>query len=235
LYILRDFDTTENENLLLASVLESLIGTPSVERVETQLMMARGAFDRMTAYAKFAQVYPRQFMLADLAEVDRLPPAPTASRFQFRPWDTRRQDDAAAVIAGAYQGHVDARINDQYRSWAGARRFIGNIVQYPGCGQFYAPASLAAFDAEGRAAGVILCSSVASDTGHITQVCVAPAAQGLGIGYELIRRALGVLRENGCEKTSLTVTASNAQAIRLYQRIGFRSVRRFAAYVWEGF
>ena len=40
---------------------------------------------------------------------------------------------------------------------------------------------------------------------------------------------------NQCERVSLTVTAGNTEAIELYQRIGFRATRRFAAYVWEGF
>ena len=41
------------------------------------------------------------------------------------------------LIAAAYKGHVDATINDQYGSVTGARRFIHNIVQYPGCGRFF--------------------------------------------------------------------------------------------------
>jgi ribosomal protein S18 acetylase RimI-like enzyme len=51
----------------------------------------------------------------------------------------------------------------------------------------------------------------------------------------MIRRAIATMHEHGCEKTSLTVTASNAHALALYQRMGFRASRRFAAYVWEGF
>jgi ribosomal protein S18 acetylase RimI-like enzyme len=40
---------------------------------------------------------------------------------------------------------------------------------------------------------------------------------------------------HGCDRASLTVTASNTGAIQLYQRMGFRANRRFAAYVWDGF
>jgi ribosomal protein S18 acetylase RimI-like enzyme len=90
-------------------------------------------------------------------------------------------------------------------------------------------------DANGTVVGIVLCSLVAPETGHITQICVTPEVQGRHVGYELMRHALIHLRRAGCEKTSLTVTASNTDAIRLYQRIGFRSVRRFAAYVWDGF
>jgi ribosomal protein S18 acetylase RimI-like enzyme len=139
------------------------------------------------------------------------------------------------LIAAAYRGHVDATINDQYGSVSGARKFINNIVQYPGCGSFFGPASLVADRTDGSMAGIILGSLVAADTGHITQVCVAPSHKGQGIGYELLRRSLSVFSQSQCERISLTVTAGNTGAIDLYHRIGFRSTRRFAAYVWEGF
>ena len=76
---------------------------------------------------------------------------------------------------------------------------------------------------------------IASDVGHITQICVDPTLQGRRIGYELLRRSLMAFREAGCEKTSLTVTGSNTGAIRLYQGMGFRGLRRFGSFVWEGF
>lgn len=235
LYVLRDYDCAETEHLLLSTVLSSLISTPGVRRIEGQLMMMKGPFERGLPSARYGEVFPRQFMLADLAEVGSMHASAAVHSYRFEAWSAARQDDMAAVIAAAYQGHVDSRINDQYRSYQGARRFLSNVVQYPGCGQFYAPASTIAVDADGKVAGVVLCSMVAAETGHITQICVTPSAQGKGVGYELLRHAMLHLKNAGCEKTSLTVTASNTSAIRLYQAIGFRSLRRFAAYVWEGF
>jgi ribosomal protein S18 acetylase RimI-like enzyme len=69
--------------------------------------------------------------------------------------------------------------------------------------------------------------------GHITQICVSPAARGTGLGYELMRRSLVALAAHGCRSVSLTVTAANSAAIQLYERMGFRTKRDFAAYVWE--
>ena len=135
----------------------------------------------------------------------------------------------------AYTGHVDSRINDQYRSAAGARRFLYNIVQYPGCGAFYRPASYAAFDAgSGRLCGISLASLVAPECGHITQICVSPSVRGTGIGHALLRASLTTLRDMGCRSASLTVTAANDDAVELYKRVGFNVARRFSAYVWEG-
>jgi len=150
-------------------------------------------------------------------------------------WAEHFQEPAAQLIASAYLGHVDSYINDQYRSVAGARRFLFNIVQYPGCGAFYRPASFAAFDPDGRLCGLCLTSMVAEGIGHITQVCVGNWVRGSGVGYELLRQSLAGLREGGCRKVSLTVTTSNRDAIQLYQRTGFETRRQFSAYVWEGF
>jgi ribosomal protein S18 acetylase RimI-like enzyme len=71
-------------------------------------------------------------------------------------------------------------------------------------------------------------------TGHITQVCVAPGFRGSGLGYELMRRTMLRLMHAGCRRVSLTVTSSNLDAIRLYLSLGFRAIRQFQAYVWEG-
>jgi ribosomal protein S18 acetylase RimI-like enzyme len=158
------------------------------------------------------------------------------SRVYVERWSDQYQEPAAQLIATAYQGHVDSLINDQYRSVAGARRFLFNIVQYPGCGTFFKPASVAAFDRlTGRICGICLASLVMPYCGHITQICVAPWVRGSGVGYELLRQSLALLREAGCRKTSLTVTASNREAVKLYEDVGFTTIRKFCAYVWEGF
>jgi len=83
--------------------------------------------------------------------------------------------------------------------------------------------------------GLSLASLVAPKCGHITQICVAPAVRGTGMGHELLCRSLTTLRELGCHSASLTVTAANEDAVSLYLRMGFRTIRRFSAFVWEGF
>jgi ribosomal protein S18 acetylase RimI-like enzyme len=178
-------------------------------------------------------VYPRKFLQAPLGPSLRLPAKPPSGAFITR-WAEHMHDQTARLIAAAYQGHIDALINDQYRSPAGARRFLTNIVQYPGCGTFFGPASYAAIDVATRQLrGVSLASLVAADCGHVTQICVAKSEQGTGLGYELMRQSLVALAEHGCRTVSLTVTASNEGAIRLYQRMGFSERREFAAYVWD--
>ena len=236
LYVLDAYRTAENENLLLASVVDALATAPWVKRIESQLMMLGSKFDRGLPMAAKARVYPRTFMEVDTAVVASLPVVKRAASITYDTWSERRQDEAAHVIAACYDGHIDSDINDQYRSGSGARRFLLNIVQYPGCGVFLQPASFIAFQQPtGRMCGLCLSSLVSEHVGHITQICTLPEARGFGVGYELLRRSLTVLGERGCRKVSLTVTSANRRAIELYESVGFRARTTFAAYVWEGF
>jgi ribosomal protein S18 acetylase RimI-like enzyme len=43
------------------------------------------------------------------------------------------------------------------------------------------------------------------------------------------------MRDAGCRSATLTVTASNEDAVALYERVGFVTVRQFSAFVWEGY
>jgi ribosomal protein S18 acetylase RimI-like enzyme len=232
-YVRSAFRTLATESQLLEAVLEAMWRTPGMRRIETQLMMLSSPLDRPVPYARWFRSYPRRFLEASLP---LMPPLPTEEfpGVQFLPWVEKRQDDAAKLLATSYRGHIDSQINDQYRSPAGARRFLNNIVQYPGCGAFFGSASFIAWDrVNHNMCGVSLASLVAAETGHITQICVAPSHQGRGIGCELLRRSLTALAAHGCHNASLTVTAANESALRLYARIGFQKRRDFAAYVWE--
>jgi ribosomal protein S18 acetylase RimI-like enzyme len=235
LYVMRHARTVERENLLLNMALESITANPQIARIESQLMMLQSAGSRGVPCTSHLSAFERNFMRLDLRR------APLAEGRVRRPvyidhWSDQHHDAAAHLIAAAYTGHVDSRINDQYRSAAGARRFLHNIVQYPGCGAFFRPASYAAFEPlRGLLLGVSLTSLVSQVSGHITQICVSPEVKGTGIGYELLRQSLMSLRDVGCRSASLTVTGANEEAVALYERVGFRTVRRFSAYVWEGF
>jgi len=241
LFVRDVFRSVENQKWLLQSVLRSLTATPQIDRIESQLMMWHAAGG--LPMPRHLSSFERNFMMLEMSRAALepapgrgRPSAPMASRVYVNKWSDQYQEAAAQLIAAAYLGHVDSLINDQYRSVAGARRFLFNIVQYPGCGMFFKPASVAAFDRlTGRICGICLASMVMPYCGHITQICVAPGVRGTGVGYEMLRQSLTLLRAAGCSKASLTVTASNREAIKLYEDVGFTTIRRFFAHVWEGF
>lgn len=235
LYVMRGYRAQGEEARLLAAALEALRESRHVRRIETQLMLLEDALVRPLPGAEHLKRFERQFMVVDAGPARRLAPrSPTGVALAL--WDDRFQEEAAQVIARAYRGHVDGDVNDQYRSAAGARRFLHNIIQYPGCGRFFREASWVALEpASSRLCGICLASLVARDVGHITQVCVTPEVRGRGVGYELLRRSLASLADAGARKVSLTVTAANRRAVMLYEAMGFLTRRRFAALIWEGF
>jgi ribosomal protein S18 acetylase RimI-like enzyme len=236
LYVMEEFATPDVEAHLLHTVLDGMVKSPFVHRIESQLMMLRHGSRIALPYWRYLKVHLRDFLEIDLAKAQALPQGAAARAVTIDNWSERKQDEAAQLIATAYQGHVDSDINDQYRSPAGARRFLMNIVQYPGCGAFFQPASYVALDARtGHLCGICLSSLVAEEIGHITQVCVSKAVRGHGVGYELLRRSLEALARNNCKRVSLTVTSANRSAIDVYLRMGFTKRRDFSAYVWDGF
>jgi ribosomal protein S18 acetylase RimI-like enzyme len=236
LYVRHSARTPAAERMLLSALLEEAFSSPHIRRIEAQLMMMAAEPGGDLPGASHMCAFARNFMLLEGLQSFALPQGKAASSAHIERWTDPFQEQAAHVIAAAYATHVDSRINDQYRSVSGARRFLYNIVQYPGCGTFTKAASLAAFEPQsGRMLGICLSSLIGPQTGHITQICVAPTAKGAGVGYELLRRSLHALRDCGCRDASLTVTASNAEAVRLYERVGFRTKHRFLALAWEGF
>lgn len=232
LYVLRRYRNADREYALLQSSLDAMWQTPGVHRVESQLLMLMDVAQRQVPYLHWFHSHRRFFLEAPLDPA--LAQRRLASSMAIALWTEAWQEATGRLIAGAYQNHIDSQINDQYRSVGGALRFLTNIVQYPGCGLFFGPASFAARDRNtGALCGISLASMVAADVGHITQVCVAPSHRGKQVGYELLRRSVESLAAHQCRSVTLTVTKENETALRLYERMGFRLRREFAAYVWD--
>jgi ribosomal protein S18 acetylase RimI-like enzyme len=82
--------------------------------------------------------------------------------------------------------------------------------------------------------GVILCSRIRHDAGHVTQVCVLPEYRSHGIGDALMHASSQKLRASGLGLLTLTVTQANEGAVHLYERLGFATRHVFDAFVWEG-
>jgi ribosomal protein S18 acetylase RimI-like enzyme len=231
-YVLPEFRTPDLELRLISAGLSAIWSTPGMHRVESQLMMILPETKARMPDASRLERFRRDFMMAGFQSM-RIPPRRDAG-VSYVQWSDRDREQAARLIARCYEGHVDARINDQYRSISGARRFLNNIVQYPGCGSFFQPGSLLAVDpVDSRIAGLLLASLIAFDVGHITQVCVDPEWQGRGIASELLRRSVEAMRAQGCRRVSLTVTAANRQACELYEKCGLKKIHEFDAFVWE--
>jgi ribosomal protein S18 acetylase RimI-like enzyme len=229
---------------LLTDTLTTLSGIPKLERIEAQLIPFGYSLDPILTEYGF-RVYMRQFMIAPL------PPANPGEVFDVLPgliregpgaglvlerWDHRFFEPGARLIQLAYGNHVDGEINDQYRTEAGALRFLKNIIILPGCGQFQPEASFVLREPHAsHLAGLVLNSCVAAGVGHTTQICAMPGYQGRGLGRRLMEASMQALRARGYNEVSLTVTSGNERAVKLYEKLGFATVKKFAAGVWTAF
>lgn len=59
------------------------------------------------------------------------------------------------------------------------------------------------------------------DEVHINNIAMRPQFRGAGVGTALLHHVLAAARELGARRATLEVRASNAQALRLYERLGF--------------
>jgi ribosomal protein S18 acetylase RimI-like enzyme len=219
---------------LLHQLLQLLQHSPGIQRVESQLLLYdAGSIDEPFRTAGFA-MYPRLFMEYDLppqtpTRISDLPPS-----IELRGWSSDYYQAAAELIHESYTGHIDARINDQYCSLHGSLRFLHNIVRFPGCGVFDPEASWVLRDQRnGALIGMLLCSRVAADVAHITQLCVATAWRRQRLGIALLEHCIHHLTRSRFAAITLTVTEANHQAVKLYQDSGFFVRHRFDAMVLD--
>ncbi|HZP64328.1 MAG TPA: GNAT family N-acetyltransferase [Terriglobales bacterium] len=222
------------ESRLVTHVIETLQQSPGIHRVEAQLLVHEaGAVAQPFVEQGFSR-HSRLFMVLPLTA----PPksgVPLPPEIEIRRWSEQDYQTAAAIITTSYRGHVDSHINDQYRTISGSLRFLNNIVRFPGCGSFDPESSFVAIHKRSRTlVGLILCSRVRNDVGHVTQVCVLPEYRSLRIGESLMACTAANLRQRKFSLLSLTVTEANKRAVDLYHRLGFDTKRVFDAFVWEG-
>ena len=105
------------------------------------------------------------------------------------------------------------------------------LVSSAWCGTFDAELTQVAVDrATGRVCGVAVASTISDVAGHLGQISVLPDYQGMGVGRELVSRALSVGRGAGFAALTLAVTDDNDPAIHLYRSCGFRPVLAFPVF-----
>ena len=230
----RSENTQEVQSRLLMHVIETLQQSPGVHRIEAQLLVHEAGEVARPFVEQGFHRHPRLFMVLPLEGTTSQVPA-SPGEIEIRRWVESDYQPAAALITTAYRGHVDAEINDQYRTLGGSLRFLNNIVRFPGCGVFDAESSFVAVDKRIRSTiGLILCSRVRHDVGHVTQVCVLPEYRSHRIVESLLAATATNLRQRAFSMLSLTVTQANARAVDLYRKLGFDIKRVFDAFVWEG-
>lgn len=216
---------------LARHLLEVLEASPEIYRIEAQLLLFHSG--QLTPAFRGFEVFPRLFLERDLYPLTLPAGAPRIpERFELVSWTPHLYDPVAQLIHSAYRGHIDSGINDQYRTLAGAQRFLHNIIRFPGCGTFDPDNSWVVRDrASGVMAGTLLCSRVAPGIAHLTQLCILAEYRGQHLGAGVLDFAIQRLAARGYRALTLTVSEGNRPAVSLYDSTGFSVRHRFDALV----
>lgn len=158
--------------------------------------------------------------------------APQASSHSSQPVSIGAwQADADAALADLFQGAYPRRIaryfapHDAGDEW---ERYARNLLEQPGCGLFRPDLSVVARDAEG-VAGAVVMTGLDAGTAHVAQLAVRPGSQRQGLARRLMADAEARAWAAGFSRITLLVASSNAPALALYRRLGFRPQARFIA------
>jgi ribosomal protein S18 acetylase RimI-like enzyme len=224
----------EVEETLLKHLFETLLNSPQLDRIESQLLLhPSGSHAAIFRKAGF-QIFRRLFMVQPLRGLWTPPRMDLPGELEIRLWRDEDLNSAGKLISEAYRDHPDSMINDQYRSVYGSQRFLHNIVRYSGCGTFSAPVSHVVIERHSREMiALVLGSRVSPESGHITQVCVHPTYRRQGLARMLLSVAAFHFMRLGATEISLTVTESNTEAIDLYRSEGYTCPHSFDAAVWQ--
>jgi len=225
---------------LAQHILETLNASPDIDRIEAQLLLFDSGvlapvFSNLNPNRPAFTAFPRLFLEYNLTPRNQPAPVLGVPRgFEFIPWNSNFYQATAELIQLSYDGHIDSTINDQYRSLAGSLRFLHNIIRFPGCGIFDPHSSWVLRDrATNVIAAIILCSRVAPDVAHITQLCVAPAFRGQRLGRLILDHTMGRITQQHYTAITLTVSEANIAAMNLYAGAGFTTRHRFDALVLD--
>ena len=147
--------------------------------------------------------------------------------YQQLPWLGRLLELHAAAKFASFQHELDAVVFASLATLAGCQQLMRDISSQSN----FVPAAtwLVTHTADHRRpplpVATIQGMQEPDGTGSIQNVGVVPGHRGQGLGTQLLALALEGFQRTGHRMVSLEVTAKNAAAIRLYERIGFRIER----------
>jgi len=86
----------------------------------------------------------------------------------------------------------------------------------------------------GKVVGYVMAYLKPDLEGHVMSIAVDPLYRGNGIGKALMISVINKLIKRGAKYIGLEVRVSNERAIKLYEGLGFRKVKRIISYYSDG-
>lgn len=145
--------------------------------------------------------------------------------FRWEPWDVVSCDEHAMVKFRSFHETIDAEVFPAFRAFTGCRMLMQSLSER----NDFLPASTWLIISEMNAivgpvaVGTIQGIRSTQWVGAIQNLGVVPEFRGFGLGTALLAKSLDGFREAGLKRVTLHVTAKNQAALKLYQRVGFKT------------
>ena len=167
----------------------------------------------------------RYQMIIDLAKVT-LPDSPLPAGFHFLEWHPAFLERHAKTKYLSFCNELDARIFPSFRQYDSCLRLMRSIAGKPG----FLPGTTWLIVQGEPFKEVKDCAAIqglqhANDLGAIQNVAVLPGFRRRGLGETLVLKSLHGFQDAGLNQVTLEVTAENTPAVRLYTKLGFRTVK----------
>lgn len=166
--------------------------------VATIVTPALSPYEAEPFYQAGFQLHERLHLL--IRVIDDIPPEGSLRLRQGRPWDRRRVLELDNKAFEKFWQFDKFSLKEARRATP-THRFRVAISS----------GSVAGYAVSGRAGG----------RGYLQRLAVDPAAQGLGIGSELVNDCLRWLQRRGASLALVNTQERNVRALRLYEHLGF--------------
>ena len=146
--------------------------------------------------------------------------------YRLIPWQPWLLEEHAEAKCASFRDEIDARVFPCLGTYESCLQLMKEIQNKQG---FLPEATwLAQYSGETHrtsCCGTIQAIVTQQDRGGIQNVGVVPRHRGIGLGTALITASLRSFQRMGLRQARLEVTAANGQAVRLYHRLGFHTIR----------
>jgi ribosomal protein S18 acetylase RimI-like enzyme len=171
--------------------------------------------------------YQKRFQMELDLRRTRLQPVALYREYRLLPWSPALIRDHAEAKYLSFRDDMDAVVFPCLGSFESCLRLMGEIVERDG---FVPEATwLAQYVGAGprkiESCGTIQSIRISRQKANFQNIGVTPYHRHRGVGAALISASLAGLQQVGVTRVALEVTANNDAAVRLYRRLGFRSVK----------
>jgi len=157
-------------------------------------------------------------------EIDLVAPIaelPLPAGYAWVPWSHLLVERHAQVKARCFHGETDATIFPSLGSVEGCRRLMRDISRRTG----FEPEATWLITCDEADVGTIQGVVEGERNGAIQNVGIVTEHRCRGLGTRLVTRSLNGFYRVGVTHVRLEVTADNASAVRVYEKVGFRATK----------